>query len=148
MNDINSNFSFKFVDQDQVFKNAKMLDGNKASQKNDITIKMVKTNIDILFYILYFISSLTSYILFDPEFPSKLKEADIASVYKKVRKYLKENYRPVSVLPNVSKIEKRLIYDHMNAYFEVILSNIRCSFPKRYNVQHCLILLIAKCHRF
>ena len=33
MNDINSNFSFKFVDQDQVFKNVKMLDGNKASQK-------------------------------------------------------------------------------------------------------------------
>ena len=106
MNDINSNFSLKFVDQDQVFKNVKMLDGNKASQKNDITIKMVKKNIDILFYILYFISSFTSYILFDSEFPSKLKEADIASVYKKVRKYLKENYRPVSVLPNVSKMRK------------------------------------------
>ena len=30
MNDINSNFSFKFVDQDQVFKEIKKLDGNEA----------------------------------------------------------------------------------------------------------------------
>ena len=30
MIDINSNFSFKFVDQDQVFKEIKKLDGNEA----------------------------------------------------------------------------------------------------------------------
>ena len=30
MNDINSNFSFKFVDQDQVFKEIKKLDGNET----------------------------------------------------------------------------------------------------------------------
>ena len=30
MNDINSNFSFKFVDQEQVFKEIKKLDGNEA----------------------------------------------------------------------------------------------------------------------
>ena len=33
MNGINSNFSFKFVDQDQAFKEMKKLDGNKAGQK-------------------------------------------------------------------------------------------------------------------
>lgn len=33
MNGINSNFSFKFVNQDQLFKEIKKLDANKASQK-------------------------------------------------------------------------------------------------------------------
>ena len=33
MNDIKSNFFFNFVDQDQVFKEIKKLDGNKASQR-------------------------------------------------------------------------------------------------------------------
>ena len=32
-NDIKSNFFFNFVDQDQVFKEIKKLDGNKASQR-------------------------------------------------------------------------------------------------------------------
>ena len=33
MKGINSNFSFKYVDQNQVFKETKKLDRNKASQK-------------------------------------------------------------------------------------------------------------------
>ena len=33
MNGIKSNFFFNFVDQDQVFKEFKKLDGNKASQR-------------------------------------------------------------------------------------------------------------------
>ena len=35
MNDINSNLSFKFFNQNQVFKEIKKLDENKASRKND-----------------------------------------------------------------------------------------------------------------
>ena len=53
MNGINSNFPFKFVDQDQVFKEIKMLDGNEASQKSDIPIKIMKKNIDIIIDIIY-----------------------------------------------------------------------------------------------
>lgn len=33
MHAIDSNYSFKFVDQDQVLKEIKKLDGNKASKK-------------------------------------------------------------------------------------------------------------------
>ena len=64
MNDINSNFCFKFVDQDQVFKNVKMLDGNKASQKNDITIKMIKKTLIsyFIFYISYHLLHLIFYL--------------------------------------------------------------------------------------
>ena len=36
-------------------------------------------------------------------FPKKLKLADITPVYKKKDPALVENYRPVSVLPSVSK---------------------------------------------
>ena len=53
MNDIKSNFFSKFFDQVQVFKEIKKLDGNKASQKNDIPIKIIKKNVDIISYILY-----------------------------------------------------------------------------------------------
>ena len=106
INGINSNSSFKYVDQDQVFKEIKKLDGKKANSKNDIPIKIMKKNFDIITYILYhnFINS-----LFDSEFLRKLNEADIKRVYKKEEKYLKGKYRLVSILPNVSKLQKRLI---------------------------------------
>ena len=42
-------------------------------------------------------------------FPNKLKLADITPVYKKKDSTLVENYRPVSVLPSVSKIFERII---------------------------------------
>ena len=41
MNDLISNFSFKFVDQDQVFKEIKKLDENKTGQKIYIYIYMI-----------------------------------------------------------------------------------------------------------
>ena len=66
--------------------------------------------------------------LFDSEFPSKLKEADITSIYKKIEKYLKENYRPVNILTNISNVDERLMYDQINTHFEKMLSNVQCSF--------------------
>ena len=70
MNGVNSNFSFKIVDQDQVFKEIKKLDWNKASLKNDILIKTIKENIDIISYILYHNFRNSS---FYSELPGKLK---------------------------------------------------------------------------
>ena len=57
------------------------------AKKNDTPIKIIKENIDIISYILYNFSN----SLFDVEFPSKLKEADIKPVYKIEEKDLKEN---------------------------------------------------------
>ena len=51
-------------------------------------IKIIKRNIDIISYILFHNFSNS---LFDAEFPSKRKEADITPFYKKEEKDLKEN---------------------------------------------------------
>ena len=66
--------------------------------KNDIPIKIMMENIDIISYNLYhnFNISLLQYV-----FPSKLKEAGIkrrCTDHKKKKKYLKHNYQPVSIL--------------------------------------------------
>ena len=80
---------------------------------------------NIVFYVLYYNFNNS---FFDSEFPSKLKEADITSIYKKIEKYLKENYRPVNILTNISNVDERLMYDQISTYFETILSNVQCSF--------------------
>ena len=48
-------------------------------------------------------------ILKDCAYPDKLKLADVFPVYKKENPLLAKNYRPVSVLPTVTKIFERLM---------------------------------------
>ena len=35
-----------------------------------------------------------------------------------------DNYRPISILPNASKINKRCMYNQMQQYFDNIFDNI------------------------
>ena len=53
---------------------------------------------------------------------SLFKEADIVLVHKKKSKFSKENYRPTSILPNISKVYERCLYDQMSSYFDDIFS--------------------------
>ena len=73
-------------------------------------------------------------------FPAALKLANAAPVFKKASRNSRENYRPVSVLPNVSKIYKRLLFDQINAYFEGLFSKYQCVFRKWLSSQYCLKL--------
>ena len=40
----------------------------------------------------------------------------------------KENYRPVSILLNLSKIYERLIFQQLSCFFEDILTKCQCGF--------------------
>ena len=54
-------------------------------------------------------------------FPDSLKLANITPVHKKDEPTDKENYRLVSVLPLLSIIFKRLIYDQLKEYLDQYL---------------------------
>ena len=55
-------------------------------------------------------------------FPDKLKLADITPVFKKNNPLEKANYRPVSVLPVVSKIFERIMEKQVTPFTEKLLS--------------------------
>ena len=78
------------------------------------------------------------------EFPSDLKHADIVPIYKKNNKCEKENYRPVSILSNLSKIYEKLMYNQLYEYFENILFPSQCGFRNGCSAQHCLLVMIEK----
>ena len=54
------------------------------------------------------------------------------------------NYRPISILPNLSKIHERLLYDQMCTYFSIFSPEYQCGFRKRYRAQHCLLTMTEK----
>ena len=67
-------------------------------------------------------------------FPDELKVADVIPVFKKEDPNNNANYRPISLLPIISKIFER-----------VLLSRLK-SFPKKSYHQNCAVLVKAILH--
>ena len=61
-----------------------------------------------------------------------MKEADVTAIDKKGKKGKKENYRPVSILPVLSKLFERMLFIQMSAFFEDIFNKQQCGFRKGY----------------
>ena len=78
------------------------------------------------------------------KFPSCLKMANATPVYKKENRSDKDNYRPVSILPKLSKMCERCLCKQISTFFEDILSKNQCVFRKEHSDQHCLLALIEK----
>ena len=90
---------------------------NKASQYSDIPTKIIKENSDIFSNFIYesINNSIKSSI-----FPSCLKHADVTPLHKKCNETLKENYRPLSILPILSKVFERSMFREISSFFDDI----------------------------
>ena len=93
----------KKIDQ-RCFEKVKTLDATKASQQSDIPTKILKENSD--YFAEYFYENINQ-CMSKSIFPLDLKLADVIPVYKKKSKISKDNYRPVSILSNISKIYEK-----------------------------------------
>ena len=60
------------------------------------------------------------------KFPDTLKLSDITPIYKKLDPSDKANYRPVSILPLLSKVFEKIIYDQLYEYLEHFLNQLLC----------------------
>ena len=111
----------------------------KTCQLKYIPTKIIKMNAHIFtnFICLHF-----NYCIKIGEFPQGVKIADIIPVHKKKEKIDKTNCRPFSILPNLSKIYKKLIYNQLHGYFDKILLPSQCGFRKGYSSQHCLLVIL------
>ena len=65
-------------------------------------------------------------------------------VFKKDSRTDKKNYRPVSILPNVSKIYERCLNKQLEEYFQALLCKYQCGFPKGYSVINALFPMTEK----
>ena len=65
-------------------------------------------------------------------------------MHKKLENILKENYRPVSLLPVISKLFERLMQKQMKTFIEKFLSSFLCGYRKGYNTQYALLAMIEK----
>ena len=116
--DTTNTFSFDLTSSESMSTIINNLDTSKATEQVDIPIKLIKDNKDLFSY---FISGSFNNAANNGVFPNELKQADIKPIYKKESRNEKENYRPVSILPNLSKVFKLYMHDQLKDYVDKIL---------------------------
>ena len=97
-------FSFQEITKSEGNQEILNLDSSKACQKSDIPTKIIKANSNIFTEVIHeeFNRGLEV-----GNFPCTMKLANVTPVYKKGNRSEKGNYRPVSILPNISKVFER-----------------------------------------
>ena len=134
----NFSFSFKALSLTDIEKEMKSLNTNKASHSSDIPTKILKQNVDL------FSPFILSYVNKSISFSTFLSILKLADITKKDSRYEKSNYRPISVLPNLSKIFENVLYDQISSFFENIFSKYETAFRKGFNLQNFIVAMIEK----
>ena len=133
-------FSFQDITIVTVETYIKNLD-SKKSTSGPIPAKLLKISGNICSeYICNYINTSIN----SNTFPDDLKKAEITPCYKKGHETAKENYRPISILPVVSKLFERTLYDQIESFFKDKFSMYLCGFRKGYSTQYALTHLLYK----
>ena len=124
-------FKFQFASNNEVKKEIKNLDTKKLSTHG-------------------FMPHLTNsinYSIQHSNFPQELKPWEVIPVYKKLDPSQKESYRPVSLLPHVSKILERIFHKQITNYMTDKLAHSITGFRKSHGTQNSLIVMLEKWKR-
>ena len=107
------NFSNIVISEQEVLDQIKCLDIKKASGHDGISSRMIK---EAGYTIVGSLTKLFNMSLENGKFPDNWKKANVIPIHKKGDKDNVNNYRPVSILPIVSKIFERIVFKHVYNY--------------------------------
>ena len=93
-------FSFNHSNEIDIWNKIKLMKSNKPSTFNNIPTKILIENVDICSSLICRIINIS---VTESTFPSLLKNADITPVHKKDDKLNINNFRPISILPSITK---------------------------------------------
>ena len=115
------------------------LDSSKATPIGDISVDILKSTTD---FHLPFITNSINLSIEKGCFPEERKLAEVSPIFKKKDDLDKENYRPVSVLPHMSKVFDRIMHHQINDYMKDRLPKQLTGFGKNHSAQHCFSCML------
>ena len=131
-----NSISFTDIETDDIDKEIRSLNSKKSGTQNDVSAKILKKYAS---WTAPALQKLFNEILRIVNFRNKFKFADITPVFKNNNPLEKEIYRPVSVLPVVSKIFERIMQKQVTLFTEKLLSPYLCGYRKGFSTQQALI---------
>ena len=134
-------FNFCSKNDSEIVTEINSLNANKPTTFNNIPTKILVDTCDISSP---FITKIYNNSILQTKFPLGLKLADVTPVHKKDDRTDKINYRPISILPAISKIFERFMYEQISTYIGKHLSPYLCGFRKGHSTQHCLSVMLER----
>ena len=130
-------FNLDFIQEDEVLKLLLMLNVNKSSGTDTLGPRIIRLSAPIIYKALTYLINLS---IKTSVFPDKLKEAKITPIYKKGDKSEPCNYRPISILPTLSKIFEKHIASQIRNYINKfdLLQNEQSGFREHHSCMTAL----------
>ena len=109
-----TSFDFQLIDESNFDKVIQSLHTKTSSGHDGISVKLLKYLAPGLRQPLTFIINQS---LLTGIFPEKLKIAKVLPLFKKNDCMIMDNYRPISLLPAISKVFEKVVYNQLYTYF-------------------------------
>ena len=135
---------FQFLSNNMVKRETENLDTKKSSTCGSIPATILKQCVNA--YLPHLTNSINYSIQYS-NFPQELSLSEVIPVYKKLGPLQKENYRPVSLLPYISKIFERIIHKQITNYMTDKLAHSITGFRKSHGTQNSLVVMLEKWKR-
>jgi len=136
-------FRFKTVDENTVGKAIDQLKPKSSKSHDNISNKLLKA-------IKCEISKPLTFIINQSfntgVFPASMKVAKVTPLFKKNDESIFDNYRPISILPSISKIFERLMHDQINEHFtnNNLFYNSQYGFRSLHSTEFAALELLDK----
>ena len=140
---LNKNIFFNPTDEAEIIKVVKSFQPKKSSGYDGISMKLLKQ-------IVYFIAAPLVYIfnlsLSTGICPTLFKIAKVIPIFKKDDPTQVTNYRPISLLPAISKVLEKIVYKRLISFLLVnnILNSSQFGFRKNFSTEMAIIQLVDK----
>ena len=136
LNIVPGSFGFELVSSDDIYKIITQINPNKASGIDNISGKFLIDGAELLANPICQIVNLSMI----SRFPKECKMAKVKPLHKKGAKTNPQNYRPISLLPLISKVIERIVLDQVNKYLMAhsILFKYQSGFRSSHSVNTCL----------
>ncbi len=121
----------------------KRLNPSKSTGFDDIPPKLIRLAYEELSQP---ITDLVNECIRALKYPHDMKKAEVSPIYKiqKENDLLKENYRPVSILPILGKVLEIVMADQLKLFFNDIFDVKLGAYRKRYGCDNILVRLLEK----
>ena len=119
------------------------MNNGKASGPNSIptvVLKHLNSEISVVLANLFNLSFSTGV------FPNILKTSPVLPLFKKGSKLDCGNYRPISLLSNISKLLEKLMYSRIYSFLNIYncISELQFGFRANYSTSHALVSITEK----
>ena len=138
----NDSFRPRPVDANTVILTIKHLKSTNSAGTDGITLRFLKDSLTVT---ISYLTTIINTSIVTGKFPSAWKQATVIPIYKSGDRNSVSNYRPISLLPVLSKVLEKIVANQLSAFLESkhLLSNSQHGFRPKLSTETALTTIAS-----